>query len=155
MPTWLKVLLAVLLAAIVFLAGGAFFAYHWFHTHRAQLVEAGAAVRREGAVFGRGRDTRQCVEESIRRLHTSREFTNEVRTRLFLGGCLSVAAEPPAFCESVPRQGEIAASAEWTINECRNLDAAEISRCSRVMQEVLRYCDSAQARRHPEGQTSK
>ena len=114
MPTWLKVLLAVVLAAIVLLAGSA-----------------------------------------SKHLHTSREFTNEVRTRLFLGGCFSVAAEPPAFCESVPRQSEIAASAEWTINECRDLDAAEISRCSRVMQEVLRYCDAAQARRSSDPQTSK
>lgn len=155
MPTWLKVLLAVFLAAIVLLAGGAFLAYRWFHANRAQLVEAGTAVRREGVAFGRGRDSRQCVEESLRRLHNSRGFANEVKARLFLRGCLSAAAERAAFCESVPRQGEIVASAEWTMNECRNLDAADISSCSRVMQEVIHHCDSGQTQRHPEGQTSK
>lgn len=155
MPTWLRVLLVVFLAAIALFAGGAFIAYRWFHANRARLVEAGTEVRREGVAFGRGRDARQCVDEALRRLHDSREFANEVKARVFLGGCLSAAAEPPGFCESVPRQNEIAASAEWTLNECRSRDAAEISRCSRVMQEVLAYCGSARAHRPPEDQTSK
>lgn len=155
MPTWLRVLLALFLAAMVLLAGGAFLAYRWFHAHRAEIVESGTAVRREAVAFGRGRDSRQCVDESVRRLNASRGFTGEVKTRLFLGGCLSVAAEPPGFCESVPRQSEIVASAEWTINECRNLDAADISRCSRLMQEVLRHCDPDQAGGRSRGQTSK
>jgi hypothetical protein len=155
MPTWLKVLLVVFLVAIALLAGGAFVAYRWFHANRARLIEAGTEVRREGAAFGHGRDAHQCIDESLRRLHESREFTNEVRARLFLGGCLSAAGESPAFCESVPQRSEIAASAEWAINECRSRDAAEISRCSRVLQEVLTYCDSKRPPTRPEGQTSK
>ncbi len=155
MPTWLKVLLVIVLIAVAVVGTGAFVSYRWLRANRARLIETGRSVRSDGEAFGRGRDARQCVEESLRRLQSSPEFSNELKTRLFLKGCLSVAAEPAAFCESVPHQNEYAASAEWTINECRSHDAAEISRCSRVMQEVLTYCDSARAQRPYATQTSK
>ncbi len=155
MPTWLKVLLVVFLAIIALIAGGIFVGYHIFQANRGRLVEQGRQLRQEGEAYGHGRDAQACVGESLRRLQSSAAFTNEVRARLFLNGCLSTAAEPPAFCESVPRHSEIAAAAEWTINECRNRDAGEISRCSRLMQEVLQYCDRVKSRNPPSGQTRK
>lgn len=146
MPTWLKVVLAIVVAALVVWAAASVVTWRSFTATRATLVEQGAAIRSEGAAYGHGREVRECIGESLRRLQSSREFTNEVSSRLFLDGCLSTATVPPSFCESVPRQDE-AAAAEWPINECRSRDAAEISRCSRVMQEVLRYCDRARSRK--------
>lgn len=140
MPAWLKVILVILGILAVVLGAGSFLAYRWLGANRARLIATGQELRVEGESFGKGKTAVACVDESLRRLHAASGFSGEVKARLFLSGCLSVASSDPAFCEAVPRQGEIIAAAEWTVNECRSRDAAEIPRCSRVLQEVVNYC---------------
>ncbi len=155
MPTWLKVILVIVLAALIAIVIAAFFAAHWFRANRGRLLEEGAAVRREGVAYGQHRDARQCIDEALTRLRSSPDFTNELRARVFLSGCLSTASRSGDFCDSVPRQREIVAAAEWTVNECRSRDAAEISRCSRVLQEVVKACEPSHTEHPLRDQTSK
>lgn len=151
MPTWLKFLPGVLVLTIVVSAG---VGCRRVSSSGARVVEQQSEARREGTAYGRGRDSQTCVGESLRRLQSSRAFANETAARLFLDGCLSAASVPASFCESLRRLNEPAA-AEWAINECRNRDAEEISRCSRVLQEVLRHCDQKAARKPSGSQPNK
>jgi hypothetical protein len=142
MPAWLKVILVILGILAVALGAGSFLTYRWLGANRARLIETGKELRVEGGSFGKGKTAAACIDESLRRLHAASGFQGESKARLFLSGCLSVATADPAFCEAVPRQSETIAAAEWTVNECRSRDAAEIPRCSRVFQEVVNYCDT-------------
>ncbi len=141
MANWVKVILVLFAILIVVAAAVSFVTVRRLSAGKARLVEERAEFRREGREFGRGKAPVACIDESISRLRSAAGFPGEVKAKLFLEGCLSSASSEAAFCESIPRSHE-AAAGEWTMNECRRRDAAEIPRCSRVLQEVVRYCDS-------------
>lgn len=148
MLAWLKVILVILGILAVALGAGSFLVYRWLGAKTAPLIESGKGLRVEGENFGKGKTAAVCIDESLRRLHAASGFPGELKARPFLSGCLSVATADPAFCEAVPRLSETIAAAEWTVNECRSRDAAEIPRCSRVLQEVVNYCDTPKQGRH-------
>lgn len=53
----------------------------------------------------------------------------------------------PTWLKVILVIGAVSAAAEWAVNECRSRDAAEIPRCSRVLQEVVNYCNKPWSRR--------
>lgn len=143
MPTWLKVTLAMV--AVLLVVGGvaSFLALRRVAASRTAAIDGAAASRHEGEAFGRGKPPQPCVDESLRRLRSGAGFLAEARARHFLEGCLAASNAEPAFCESIPRLHEVAQSGEWTINECRQRDAAEIPRCARLLQEVVKHCSGS------------
>src|SRR5512140_1268039 len=98
MPTWLKVILGIVLALLVVVGGAIFIGYRWFSANRERLVQAGTAARESGLAFARDHDAQQCIDEALTRLHASSAFTNEIKARVFLRSCLSAASVPATFC---------------------------------------------------------
>ena len=65
----------------------------------------------------------------------------EVRARVWLTGCFDTATPESELCTGVPRTSEIMRTVTWRVAECsrRGLDGDR--GCTRVLEEVQRYCE--------------
>ena len=140
MPTWLKVLLVILLAGAILLGIAVFVGIRWIKSQGSALQEQGKAAATEAREFGRGKTAALCMNEAFVRLRACDGFICEAKVNVFLQGCLETADVPPDFCKGVPPREEIMASARWTIAECTKADMAGEQPCNRLMRAVQDYC---------------
>ena len=68
MPTWVKVLLIVLVAGILCAGVAIFFGIRWARREFRQIEQEGPRMVSEAEEFGRGKDGDACVTESLSRL---------------------------------------------------------------------------------------
>ena len=141
MPVWLRVLLAVIVVFGLLFAGAAVLGYRWWMNNKSQLLDAAKHAQSDGETFGRGKQATACIDEALRQVHECGGFQCELKSRLFLDGCMRAAADAHEFCASVPRQNEFLKHAQWTIEECGRRGMATDQRCNRVMQGVGAACD--------------
>jgi hypothetical protein len=146
MPAWLKVVLIVIVVAFVALFAVAFIGWRWVRANKDQLLAEGKALKTAGADYGRGKDARQCIDESLRRWAANRDFKGQVRVRLFAEGCMETAKPDPELCGSAPPPGEILASAKWANAECVRRGAADPPACSQLMLVAAKHCAAAASR---------
>jgi hypothetical protein len=144
MPTWLKILLLILLVLAVLLGIGVFFGIRWVQSKGGRLRDEGQQVMAEAREFGRGKEANACMSEAFVRLRACDGFICEAKVNVFLKTCLEAAEVPPGFCEGVPRRDEIMAAARWTIDQCSQRGMAGDQPCNRLMRAVQEYC-------HPRG----
>jgi hypothetical protein len=140
MPTWVKVLLIVIVVAFVVMAIGIVFAARWVKQRGAALQSEGKVVIAEARAFGEGKDGEACVAESMTRLERAAGFIDEAKVRVFLQHCLETANVAPETCRGVPRPDEILKSARWSIDESARRGRANDQRCTRVLQELVQHC---------------
>lgn len=145
MPTWLKVVLIVIAVLFVCFVAVAFVGWRWVRANRGHLLAEGKAMKTAGEDYGRGRDARQCIDESLRRWAAERDLMGQVRVRLFAEGCMETAAPNAELCASAPPPGEVIASAKWANAECLRRGAADPPACAQVMLVVAKHCAGARA----------
>jgi hypothetical protein len=140
----LKVVL--ILFAILFGLGVALVSasYVWWTKHKDQLIAQGKAARAEGETFGRNHPADACLDEALSRNASCAGLMCEVRTKLFLSGCLGVSQVPPGFCEGVPAPSEIIASARWALAQCAARHRSDQA-CPRLLQALQEHCRRAHA----------
>ncbi|HKR67057.1 MAG TPA: hypothetical protein VJZ00_25245 [Thermoanaerobaculia bacterium] len=140
MPTWAKVLIVLVVAAI--LCGGValYFGIRWARREVRQLHNEGPSIVAEGNEFGRRKDGNACVAEGITRLNRCDGFICETKVRIFLNSCLQTATVAPEFCKDVPRVTEIMKTASWGPAECKRRGAKDMTRCARVLGAIQEYC---------------
>lgn len=140
MPTWLKVVLGVVVAAVVLfallIAGGVY----WFKAHKGELVQAGMGAMQEGQKFGQGQQRTACIAEGLRRLPSVDGLTGEVKNNLFTRGCLDAADDSPGFCDGVPATGEIMNTVKWRAGVCGQHAELDPQRCQRFLQTWQESC---------------
>jgi hypothetical protein len=141
MPTWLKVILAIIFVFLALFIVGGFLTYRWVRANRGKLMAAGKEMQAEGSNFGQGKDGAQCVDEALRRLHADPGLTGQIKVRIFTQGCLSTASVSPELCAGAPRRSEIIASANWAVQQCKKRSVQEDQACNGIMQEVQRHCE--------------
>jgi hypothetical protein len=141
MPTWLKVILIILVIGIALVAGAVFVGVRWFRAHEGELRAQGKAVIAEGQDFGRGKDAEACVAESFARLKRCDGFICEAKTKIFLQHCVSTANIPPSFCDGVPKRSEILASARWALDECARRGLPNHQPCTRLVGALQEACE--------------
>lgn len=141
MPTWVKVVLIVVLVGFVVLAAGIVIAARWVKSRGAALKEQGKAVIAEGKAFGQGKDGEACVAEALNRLKTAPGFIGEAKVKVFLQHCLSTATVAPETCEGVPSPTEIMDTARWTLDECAKRGLANNQRCTRLIGALQVHCE--------------
>lgn len=140
MPTWLKVVLAVVglgVAGLVALGVGG---YLWLQKNKGALAETGKKAVDEGRAFGHGQAAPACIQQALRQNDTDPGFVREVAHGLFLRACLAAAAEGSLDCTKVPRRDQLMASATWAVAECAALGRTNDQACGRLMQRVQEHC---------------
>jgi hypothetical protein len=148
MPTWLKVLLALVVAGIlgvVLLAGGAVW---WARENKGKLLDDVRAAAADGDAFGRAHSQGDCIEDGLARIKSCGQagFLCEANVKLRLTSCLSVAA-PDGACERAPRGMEALKDAFAGNAECVRHGQAGSRACASLMQGLAQAC--AQARPSP------
>ncbi|MDP1824312.1 MAG: hypothetical protein Q8L48_13745 [Archangium sp.] len=142
MPTWLKVVLA-LVGVMVLLCGlSSAGAYFWFNENKDKLKGVGERAKKEGSAFAYQHDSNECVDEALRRLGERNGIVDQAEHKLFLKACLGKAARPAGFCEGVPPRSEIMLSATWAVERCVAKGRAQDQDCARMMQAVQEACQT-------------
>jgi hypothetical protein len=142
MPTWAKVLLGIGCGIGLLIIAGIAAGYFFINSHKDEWMAEGKKQQEEGRTYAAGKTANDCVDESLRRLRSGGGIMGEVRVRVFLRGCVDAAAESPQLCESAPPRTEFIRSARWTLDECARRGMPQSQPCSRVMQELQKYCDT-------------
>ena len=140
MPTWVKVVLGILLVGLVILLAGAMLAARWVRSRADNLRKQGEVLVAEAKEFGRGKDAEACIGESLTRLRACQGFICEAKTKIFLQNCLEAADVQTEVCSAVPAPTEILATARWQITQCQQRGWGENQRCMRTMGGLQAYC---------------
>jgi hypothetical protein len=130
------ILLAVLFGLGVALVSAS---YVWWTKNKDQLMAQGKAAQLEGESFGRDHLADACLDEAMSRNASCGGLMCEIRTKLFLSGCLAVSKERPGFCDRVPSSSEIIVSARWALAQCEARHRSDQA-CPRLLQELQVHC---------------
>ena len=96
----------------------------------------------EGKAFGTSADEDGCLQEGLRRIEGKGPFA-AVGASLFLTGCFEEAGPSPGFCEDVPAESEIIASATWRNERCAAEGQGGDQGCVQLVSVVQRHCGEA------------
>ncbi|MEO8382779.1 MAG: hypothetical protein ABI779_24185, partial [Acidobacteriota bacterium] len=140
MPTWVKVVLVIVVVGFLAIVAGAILAARWVRSQGASLEKQGKALAVEAEKFGRGQDPEVCVTESLNRLRSCPGFICEAKVKLFLNGCVQAANDRTKLCAGVPSPTEIMQSARWQLAECERRGWGNNQRCTRMMGGLQPLC---------------
>jgi len=141
MPKWAKVLLAIGCGGAVILVVIVVAGVRFLDRHKDQWIAEARKTKEDGVAFGQGKSANDCIDEALRRLPEANGILAETRVRVFLTGCLDVAAIPPQMCDRVPPRSEIIKSVTWSLHECSQRGMAQSQPCARVLQELQARCE--------------
>jgi hypothetical protein len=134
MPTWLKVVLIVMLVGVMIVVGLSAVLYFWAKKNMKDFDP------QEGRVFGAGKTVQQCFDEGMSRLNKCDGFACQAKVRIFFENCAQVAAPSPALCEGAPPREEIMKTATWAAERCEKIGKKGDSRCAALMAAVVPHC---------------
>ena len=140
MPTWLKVvigLLLVCLLGVVVLVGGI---YYVGKKYGPQFVAGAKQGEKEGRDFGGGTDNKGCVDEGIARSRKAEGITDMMKSSVFVRSCLDASRPTPNFCDDVPGVFEITKTIQWRKDQCRQHGMEGAPGCDQLFQQVQQYC---------------
>lgn len=148
MPGWLKIILIIFGLMALVLVGLSVGGYYYFRAHGHELKERAEKLRTEGEVAGKGKTASDCLEASIARIKQASGLMNQVRTQIFFTSCVSVAADSPELCATVPPADELMATGRWSAEQCakRGLTQAQTQACAQLYNVVAQNCHSKTSR---------
>jgi hypothetical protein len=140
MPTWLKVVLALVLVCllgVVALVGGLYYVGKKYGPQFVAGVEKG---KEEGRDFGEQTDNQGCLDEGIARDRKAQGITDLMKSSVFLRACLDASRPTPHFCDDVPGVFEITKTIQWRKDQCELHDMKGDPGCDQLFQQVQQYC---------------
>lgn len=145
MPSWLKLVLALLGAGalgFVLFVGGIVW---WLNKNKDRLIEGAQAAQAEGKDFGSTHSRAECIDDCVMRLKGCGPVGLECESgiRLRLGSCMSVAKDDGACKEVLAHTGLLKASL-WANQECARRGQRGSQACARFMQGVQMECAQSQ-----------
>jgi hypothetical protein len=140
MPTWVKVVLVIVVVGFLAIVAGVIVAARWVRSQGASLQEQGKALAEDAEAFGRDKEPEACVAESLTRLKACPGFICEAKIKIFLTACLQAANDKTELCTGVPPPTEIMESARWQIAECDRRGWGNSQRCTRTVSTVQMHC---------------
>jgi hypothetical protein len=136
-----KVVLIVAALLLLALVGAGALGWFWLQNNSARLREEGKAAMQDGAHFGSGKSTRECVDEALRRLTPELGIIDEAKNKTFLTACLKVADLDRSLCNGVPPRKEIIETANWAVSFC-NSHGRPDQACTRLVGALQERCQS-------------
>lgn len=141
MPTWLKVLLIILLVGILLVVGVIAAAGFWFYRNKDALQTKINDITTEARDFGQGTDNQGCVDETISRYKAEPGFTSAMSNAIFVRICLDNSRVTPGFCDSVPTQTEFRRTAQWRKEQCQRAGLERDSYCESLFTPIQQFCE--------------
>ncbi len=142
MPTWLKVVLVLLLAGVICIAGLIGTGVYLWKKHGPQFVASVEQGEREGREFGARTENQGCVDEGARRLRKATGITESMMLSIFVRSCLEASRETPYFCNAVPGPFEFTKTIQWRKEQCEHYGLTEQQQCGQLFQQVQQYCEA-------------
>lgn len=147
MPTWLKIVLALLVVGVLCVAGLVGAGVYLWKQHGPQFVAGVEQGEREGRTFGGKTDNDGCVDEGVRRYGATTALTDYIKDGIFVRSCLEASTETPGFCDGVPGALEFSKTIQWRKDECERHHLTEAHQCGQLFQQVQQYCQTRDLRR--------
>jgi hypothetical protein len=141
MPTWVKVVLIVVLVGFAVLVAGIVIAARWVKSQGPAIEQAGKAATAEGKAFGQGKDGEACIAESFRRQKVATGFLGQAKVNMFLQHCLDAATVAPEMCQGVPKPTAIMDSIRWKSDECARRGRANDQACLQLISALQMHCE--------------
>lgn len=160
MPTWVKVVLIIVLVGFVLLVAGIIVAARWVKSQAPAIEQAGKDATAEAKAFGEGKDGEACIAESFRRQKVAKGFLDQAKVNMFLQQCLDVATVAPQTCQGVPEPSAIMDSIRWKSDECARRGRANDQACLQLISALQMHCamertlERSKSRSSPSSQTS-
>lgn len=128
------VLLVLGVVAVVFLV-------RYVGANKDRWMGEAKQVRAEAETFGRTTTQSGCVTAALDRYRKDQTLVGQIRTRVWLGGCLEGASVDPAFCRDVPQRTEISRTVTWRLAECSRRGFDNDSNCANLLTAVQEHCE--------------
>ncbi|HYC88481.1 MAG TPA: hypothetical protein VEO54_04650 [Thermoanaerobaculia bacterium] len=156
MPTWVKVILIIVLVGFAVLVAGIVIAARWVKSQGPAIEQAGKDATAEAKAFGQGKDGEACIAESFRRQKAATGFLDQAKVNIFLQQCLDVATVAPETCKGVPEHTAIMDSVRWKSEECARRGRANDQACLQLISALQVHCamERSKSRSSPSSQTS-
>jgi hypothetical protein len=146
MPSWLKVLFIIGGLTVLLVVASVGVGLYFVNKYVPGLVESGKKAFGEGQEYGRRTDYEGCVAEAAARHGHSQDFTDKIKSGLFLRSCLEASRPTPGFCNTVPRQIDFLKGAQWQAEQCRKYDLKMENQCGQLFQQVQQFCEQRSSR---------
>ena len=140
MSNLVKVILIVGALVVLLLAVAVGLGVYWVRRHGPGMVEGAQKAVAEGAEYGRGVDSRGCLEETVARQKRAAGFTDYVGNNLFLRGCLEASRPAPGFCDGVPGPTEFVGGFKWQAQQCARYGLTTQQQCGQLFAQVQQFC---------------
>jgi hypothetical protein len=118
-------------------------AARWFSANKDRLRVEADQVRAEGRTFGRASTSPGCVAAALDRYRNDRSLVGQIRTRVWLTGCLEGAPFDSAFCAGVPPREEIMRTVTWRLDQCSRHGLEGDADCAKLLTAVQEHCERA------------
>jgi hypothetical protein len=141
MPTWLKVLLIILLIGILLVVGVIAAGGFWFYRNKDALQSKINNITTEARDFGKNTDNQGCVNETISRYKAEPGFASVMSNGIFVRICLDNSRATPGFCEGVPKQREFMRTGQWRKEQCKSAGLERDSYCEGLFTPVQQFCE--------------
>ena len=129
-------------AAIVLIAGVLIaIGVRYVAKNKDKLMAQAGQVRADAQEFGRNATDSQCVAEGLSKYRVDASFTGQLKTRIWLDGCLEVSRPTPDFCSGVPLKSEFMKTVSWRLEECGKLGFPNDSQCGNLLTAVQDHCE--------------
>jgi hypothetical protein len=142
MPTWLKVVLALLVVGVLCVAGLIGGGYYLWKQHGPQFVATVERGEKEGRTFAAQTDNQGCVDEGVKRFRDAAGMTDFMKNNIFVRSCLEHSRETPGFCDAVPGAFEITKTIKWRKDQCERAQLSEAQQCGQLFQQVQQFCQT-------------
>ncbi len=141
MPTWLKILLAIMAVFLVLLIAAVVVGYVVVRKYGPGFVESASKSLEEGREYGRQTDQEGCLNEAAARQARVGGMMDMIGNGVFMETCLEASRPTPGFCEGVPRQLEFMKAAAWQQQQCKRFGLKPEQQCGQLFQGVQRFCE--------------
>ena len=140
MPGWLKALLIVVIVGVVLAAGVIAAGVYYVYRNKDAWLARAKEVATEGKDFGKHTDNQGCVDEGISRYKKDPGLTGVLSNSVFLRTCLEASRATSGFCNDVPKATEFVKTAQWRVQQCRQVGLGSDSNCPNLFTPVQQFC---------------
>lgn len=134
MPTWLKIVLGILIGFVV-ICSGTMGACYFYGKSKMEEFTDGAAKAKE---FGQSHNKKECYDEAI--VHAQKCGKTEImclaNLQVFISECTKVAAESPDLCAGFDN----AKTEAWVDEKCAAYKMRKDDRCKTVLSNLVITC---------------
>ncbi len=142
MPSWLKVLLIVMIIVVLLVVGVVGAGVFWVMKNKDAWMARAKEVATEGKDFGGHTDNQGCVDEGIARYKKDPGITSVLSNSVFMRTCLEASRPTSGFCDNVPKQTEFIKTAQWRLNQCRQIGLGSDNNCQNLFTPVQQFCQA-------------